>query len=74
LEKGAIAGDLNRPAKTMVHKFISIFTGLERAHGCTYVEKKDIDGTKIKGQSFIKREPVTLILWENQLKGIEPSK
>ena len=73
MEKGAVAGDLNRPAKTMVHKFISIFTGLERAHGCTYVEKKDIDGTKIKGQSFVKREPVTLILWENQLKGIEPS-
>ena len=73
MEKGAAAGDLNRPAKNMVDKFINIFAGLERAHGCTYVEKKNIDGTKIKGQSFVKREPVTRILWENQLKGIEPS-
>ncbi len=57
----------------MVKKFIEIFTGLERAHGCTYVEKKNADGTKIKGQSFVKREPVTDVLWNNHLKGIEPS-
>jgi len=73
LEKGAAAGDLNRPVLIMVDTFINIFIGLERAHGCTYVEKKNIDGTKVKSQSFVKREPVTRILWDNHLKGIEPS-
>ena len=57
----------------MVEKFINIFDGLQRAHGCTYVEKKNADGTKIKGQSFVKREEVNHTLWENHLKGIEPS-
>ena len=54
-------------------KFIEIFTGLERAHGCTYVEKKNTDGTKVKGQSFVKRQHVNEELWSNHLKGIEPS-
>jgi|TARA_R100001594_G_scaffold58654_1_gene92720 hypothetical protein len=53
--------------------FIDLFSGLERAHGCTYVEKKSSDGTKIKGKSFVKREPVNNKLWEDHLKGIEPS-
>jgi len=57
----------------MVEKFINIFSGLQRAHGCTYVEKKNADGTKIKGQSFVKREEVNHTLWENHLKGVEPS-
>ena len=35
--------------------FIDLFSGLKRAHGCTYVEKKGADGTKIKGKSFVKR-------------------
>ena len=54
-------------------KFIQIFTGLQRAHGCTHVEKKNADGTKIKGKSFVKRERVTESLWNNHLNGIEPS-
>ena len=53
--------------------FIDLFSGLQRAHGCTYVEKKNADGTKIKGKSFVKREPVTEQLWTNHLNGIEPS-
>ena len=57
----------------MVDKFIQIFKGLERAHGVTYIDKKNVDGQKIKGKSFIKREPVTRQLWENHLNGIEPS-
>ena len=57
----------------MIEKFKKIFNGLQRAHGCTHVEKKNVDGTKIKGKSFVKREPVTDLLWENHLKGIEPS-
>ncbi len=54
-------------------KFIKIFTGLQRAHGCTHVEKKNADGTKIKGKSFVKRERVVDLLWTNHLNGIEPS-
>ena len=50
-------------------KFIQIFTGLQRAHGCTHVEKKNADGTKIKGKSFVKRERVTESLWNNHLNG-----
>ena len=53
--------------------FIDLFTGLQRAHGCTYVEKKNADGTKIKGKSFVKREPVTEKHWQDHLNGIEPS-
>ena len=53
--------------------FIDLFTGLKRAHGCTYVEKKSSDGTKVKGKSFVKREPVTDKLWQDHLNGIEPS-
>ena len=52
---------------------IDLFSGLKRAHGCTYVEKKSSDGTKIKGKSFVKREPVTDKLWQDHLNGIEPS-
>ena len=53
--------------------FRKIFTGLMRAHGCTYVDKKGADGLKIKGTSFVKREPVTNKHWEDHLNGIEPS-
>jgi hypothetical protein len=56
-----------------MEKFRQIFTGLMRAHGCTYVDKKGADGLKIKGKSFVKREPVTEKLWQNHLNGIEPS-
>jgi len=62
-----------RPYFNMIERFKNIFNGLQRAHGCTYVEKKNVDGTKIKGKSFVKREPVTESLWHNHLKGIEPS-
>ena len=53
--------------------FIDLFSGLKRAHGCTYVEKKSSDGTKVKGKSFVKREPVTDKLWQDHINGIEPS-
>ena len=56
-----------------MEKFRQIFTGLMRAHGCTYVDKKGADGLKVKGKSFVKREPVTEELWQNHLNGIEPS-
>ena len=53
--------------------FRKIFTGLKRAHGCTYVDKKGADGLKVKGKSFVKREVVTEKHWEDHLNGIEPS-
>jgi hypothetical protein len=54
-------------------EFVELFTGLQRAHGCTYVDKKGADGLKVKGKSFVKREPVVEQLWQNHLNGIEPS-
>jgi hypothetical protein len=59
--------------KGFMKEFVELFTGLMRAHGCTYVDKKGADGLKIKGKSFVKREPVTEQLWTNHLNGIEPS-
>ena len=56
-----------------MEEFKNIFTGLKRAHGCTFVDKKGADGLKVKGKSFVKREPVTDELWQNHLNGIEPS-
>ena len=49
-------GDWIRPRKIIMERFRQIFTGLERAHGCTYVDKKGADGLKVKGKSFVKRE------------------
>ena len=57
----------------MIENFIDVFSGLKRAHGATYVEKKGTDGTKIKGQSFVKREEVTEKMWQDHLNGVEPS-
>jgi hypothetical protein len=56
-----------------VEKFKHIFTGLERAHGVTYVDKKGADGQKIKGKSFVTREYVTDDMWSKHLQGTEPS-
>ena len=56
----------------MIERFINIFKGLERAHGVTYVDKKG-NGEKIKGKSFVKRDPVTESLWRDHLQGTEPS-
>ena len=55
-----------------MNKFEEIFKGLERAHGVTYVDKKG-NGEKIKGKSFVKRDPVTENLWRTHLQGTEPS-
>ena len=56
-----------------VERFKNIFQGLERARGVTYVDKKGADGQKIKGKSFVKRDPVTDDLWLKHLQGTEPS-
>ena len=46
-----------------VERFKSIFSGLDRAHGVTYVDKKGEDGQKIRGKSFVTREYVTDDMW-----------
>ena len=55
----------------MIERFKNIFTGLERAHGVTIVEETNGNGAKIKGKSFVKRQPVTDELWKNHLEGKE---
>ena len=55
----------------MIDKFKHIFTGLERAHGVTKVGESNGNGIKVKGKSFVKREPVTDLLWQQHLEGIE---
>jgi hypothetical protein len=53
----------------MIQKFINIFKGLERAHGCTNIAPVTENGVKVKGQSFVRRQPVTLQLWQDHLEG-----
>ena len=53
----------------MIDKFKIIFKGLERAHGCTKVTAPAEDGVKLKGQSFVVRQPVTDVLWSDHLEG-----
>ena len=53
----------------MLEKFKNIFEGLDRAHGVTKVTESISNGTKIKGKSFVKREPVTNELWQKHLQG-----
>ena len=57
----------------MVDKFISIFEGLKRAHGCTYINSAPKNGAKLKTKSFVKREIVTRQHFEDHLNGIEPT-
>jgi len=53
----------------MIEKFIQIFKGLERAHGCTNIAPVTENGVKVKGQSFVRRQPVTPQLWQDHLEG-----
>ena len=53
----------------MIDKFKNIFEGLDRAHGVTIVGESNGNGTKVKGKSFVKREPVTNELWQKHLDG-----
>ena len=55
----------------MIERFKNIFYGLDRAHGVTLVGESNGDGNKIKGKSFVKREPVTDELWQKHLDGVD---
>ena len=57
----------------MVDKFINIFEGLKRAHGCTYINSVPKNGVKLKTKSFVKREIVTSKHYQDHLNGIEPT-
>ena len=57
----------------MVDKFINIFEGLKRAHGCTYINSVPKNGAKLKTKSFVKREIVTRQHFEDHLNGLLPS-
>jgi len=52
-----------------IKNFKNIFKGLERAHGCTKVTTPTENGVKVKGQSFVVRQPVTDELWLKHLQG-----
>ena len=54
-----------------VENFKNIFQGLERAHGCTKVSSSTENGVKVKGQSFVVRQPVTDDLWSKHLNGTQ---
>ena len=54
-----------------IRVFKSIFEGLDRAHGVTKVGESNGEGNKIKGKSFVKREPITDELWLKHLQGTE---
>ena len=53
----------------MIEKFKEILKGLERAHGCTKIASTNGQSGKIKGQSFVVRQPVTDELWLKHLQG-----
>ena len=54
-----------------IQTFKDIFEGLERAHGVTKIGHSNGAGTKVKGQSFVKREPITDDHWLLHLQGKE---
>ena len=66
---GVEASVENARLKIVMEKFKDIFSGLDRAHGVTYVDKKGEDGQKIKGKSFVQRNMVTNNMWEDHLNG-----
>ena len=59
------------PKTKRMIEFKNIFKGLERAHGCTKVGPTNNSGEKVKGQSFVVRQPVTDDLWTKHLNGTQ---
>ena len=57
----------------MVDKFINIFEGLKRAHGCTYINSVPKNGAKLKTKSFVKREIVIHQHFEDHLNELKLS-
>jgi hypothetical protein len=57
------------PKTKIMNRFKEIFKGLERAHGCTKISVPAENGVKVKGQSYVVRQPVTDDLWRMHLEG-----
>ena len=55
-----------------ISRFKTIFSGLDIAYGTYVIDKERADG-KQNGQARVIRKPPTDDLWEQHLKGIEPS-
>jgi hypothetical protein len=54
----------------IVQRFMSLFAGLERAHGVYRVPVQNTqDGTKVKGTAKTVHEPVTIEVWAEHLRG-----
>ena len=53
-------------------KFIEIFSGLTRAYGQTESRSKNQNG-KIEAKSWIEKQELTELQWNNHLDGKEPS-
>jgi hypothetical protein len=54
---------------TLVPRFMTLFAGLERAHGVYHPAKKTVAGEKVKGKALTRQEPVTAELWRKHLAG-----
>jgi|TARA_R110000803_G_scaffold63209_3_gene123772 hypothetical protein len=52
----------------VIEKFMTIFDGLQEAYGTFKIENTGANG-KTKGKARLVREPRTMLLWENHLKG-----
>ena len=52
-------------------RFMSLFAGMEEAHGCYILDKKPELGKKAKGKAFTKRDPITKAHWKRHLDGKE---
>jgi hypothetical protein len=48
---------------------MALFTGMEEAHGTYELTGDPVAGQKFAGKAVTKREPVTLELWEDHVKG-----
>ena len=67
-DRGAAAGDLNRPDNNMVEKFRNIFKGLDERFGYHIADYEEGDGKK-SGTSKTSNYGHTLEMWKAHLEG-----
>ena len=67
-DRGAVAGDLNRPDNNMVEKFRNIFKGLDERFGYHIADYEEGDGKK-SGTSKTSNYGHTLEMWKAHLEG-----
>jgi hypothetical protein len=54
---------------TLAQRFLNLFSGSARAHGCYTLGPVPEPGTKAPGRASTKKEPVTELLWQQHLEG-----